>query len=72
VEKAIPADFSKKQIILEMLRRDGGVTMAEMAKVTGWQNHSIRGFLSGQVAKKMALAVESSKNASGDRTYRIK
>jgi hypothetical protein len=46
--------------------------MAEMAKVTGWQNHSIRGFLSGRVANKMALAVESSNNASGDRTYRIK
>lgn len=48
-----------------------GGTMAEIAKATDWQNHSIRGFISGNVTKKMGLAVESSKNEAGERTYRI-
>jgi len=42
-----------------------------MAKATDWQNHSIRGFISGTVSKKMGLAIESSKNDAGQRTYRI-
>ena len=45
--------------------------MAEIAKATDWQNHSIRGFISGNVGKKMGLAVESSKNEAGERTYKI-
>ena len=47
------------------------LTLAEIAKPTDWQNHSIRGFTSEQVAKKMGLKVESTKNDVGDRTYRI-
>ena len=43
---------SKKDIVLKLLRREGGATLAELAKATGWQSHSIRGFLSGQVGKK--------------------
>jgi hypothetical protein len=39
--------------------------------VTDWQNHSIRGFLSAQVGKKMGLKVESTKSEAGERTYRI-
>ena len=48
-----------------------GATLAEIAKATKRQNHSIRGFISGTITKKMGLAVESSKNESGERTYRI-
>jgi len=62
---------SKKNIILELLRRKEGATIAEVAKATDWQNHSIRGFISGTVSKKMGLAVESSKNDTDERTYRI-
>src|SRR5436190_3555729 len=53
---------SKKAIILELLRRKEGATTTEIAKATNWQNHSIRGFISGTITKKMSLAVESSKN----------
>jgi hypothetical protein len=67
----VPREFSKKAIVLELLRRKQGATMAEIAKATSWQNHSIRGFISGQLAKKMTLAVESSKNEAGERLYRI-
>jgi hypothetical protein len=62
---------SKKTIVLELLRRHEGATTAEIAKATNWQNHTIRGFISGNVTKKMGLAVESSKNEAGERTYRI-
>jgi hypothetical protein len=63
---------SKKATILELLRRPKGATMAEIGEATGWQNHSIRGFISGTLSKKMGLAVESTKNESGERVYRTK
>jgi len=62
---------SKKEIVLKLLRRDQGATIADIAKATEWQNHSIRGFLSAQVTKKMKLKVESTKSEAGERTYRI-
>jgi Protein of unknown function (DUF3489) len=62
---------SKKEIVLKLLCRDQGATIAEIAKATDWLNHSIRGFLSGQVTKKMNLKVESTKSETGERTYRI-
>ena len=62
---------SKKAIVLDLLRRKRGATTAEIAKATDWQNHSIRGFISGHVAKKMGLAVESTQGEAGERTYRI-
>jgi len=45
--------------------------MAEIAKATDWQKHSIRGFISGNLMKKHDLPVESFKNEAGERTYRI-
>jgi hypothetical protein len=62
---------SKKEIVLKLLRRDQGATIAEIAKATEWQHHTIRGFLSAQVGKKMKLKVESTKSKEGERTYRI-
>jgi hypothetical protein len=62
---------SKKAIVLELLRRKDGATLAEIAKATDWQNHSIRGFISGTLTKKMGLTVESAKNVAGERHYKI-
>ena len=62
---------SKKSIVLDLLRRKNGATLAEIAKATDWQNHSIRGFISGTLGKKMGLTVESSKNDAGERSYKI-
>lgn len=70
-ERGQPREGSKKQVVLDLLSRKGGATMGEIAEVTGWQNHSIRGFVSGTLMKKMDLPVESFKNAAGDRTYRL-
>jgi hypothetical protein len=69
---AAPArEGSKKAIVLDLLRRKGGATLAEIGKATDWQNHSIRGFISGTLGKKMGIKVESSKNDAGERSYRI-
>ena len=70
-EAKVPREFSKKAIVLDLLRRKDGATMAEIAKATDWQKHSIRGFISGNLMKKMDLPVESFKNEAGERTYRI-
>ena len=62
---------SKKSIVLDLLRREQGATLAEIAKATDWQNHSIRGFISGTITKKMGLTVESFKRPDGVRAYRV-
>jgi hypothetical protein len=64
-------DGSKTARILELLKRPGGVTAKELMKVTGWQPHSVRGFLSGTVSKKMGLALTSTKNEDGERNYSV-
>src|ERR1017187_6617187 len=63
---------SKSSIILGLLRRPKGATMAEIVKAVNWQKHSIRGFLSGNLTKKLGLTLESTKNEARERTYRIK
>jgi hypothetical protein len=45
--------------------------LKELAKLTGWQPNSVRGFLSGAVGKKMGMPVESFKSSDGDRSYRL-
>jgi hypothetical protein len=62
---------SKKAIILALLQRPKGATLGEIMAVTDWQAHSVRGFISGTLGKKMGLTVESTKNAAGGRTYQI-
>jgi Protein of unknown function (DUF3489) len=62
---------SKTAKILDLLKRPSGAILKELQKATGWQPHSVRGFLSGAVGKKMGIPVESFKNADGVRAYRI-
>jgi hypothetical protein len=63
---------SKKATVLELLRRPEGATLADIMSATGWQAHSVRGFISGALGKRMGLTVESLKTAEGARAYRIK
>jgi hypothetical protein len=65
-------DGSKTATILDLLKRKDGVTLKELMKVSGWQAHSVRGFLSGTVGKKLVLAVTSTKGDDGERTYSVK
>lgn len=63
---------SKTAAILEMLKRPGGATTKELLKATGWQPHSLRGFISGTLGKKMVLTVTSTKGEDGERSYSVK
>lgn len=65
-------DGSKKSAVIDLLRRKEGATAAEIAKITKWQPHTIRGFVSGTISKKMKLAVESVRNEQGERVYKVK
>ena len=61
---------SKKAIVLELIRRADGASIKEIMDATQWQPHSVRGFISGSLGKKMGLTVESFKRADGERAYR--
>jgi hypothetical protein len=62
---------TKTAKILRLLGRPGGASLAELTKATGWQPHSVRGFLSGAVKRKMRLKLASVKRADGERAYRV-
>jgi hypothetical protein len=61
---------NKKAKVIAMMKRAKGVTLAEITDATGWQNHTVRGFV-GILGTKGGETIESSKNADGERTYRI-
>jgi Protein of unknown function (DUF3489) len=61
---------SKQDSVITLLRRPEGATLGVLAKATGWQPHSLRGFLAGTVRKKLKLPLQSEK-VEGTRTYRI-
>ena len=65
-----PRAESKGAMILEMIGRAKGASLGEIMKATDWQAHSVRGFLS-TAAKKHKLNIESAKNESGERVYKI-
>ena len=67
----VARDSSKAAIVLDLLKRPDGATLAELMKATGWQAHSVRGFLSGTVSKKLGLTLTSAKVEDGERTYSI-
>jgi Protein of unknown function (DUF3489) len=62
---------SKQDGVIALLRRPEGASIDVLVKTTGWQPHSVRGFLAGTVRKKLKLPLQSQK-VDGKRTYRIK
>ena len=71
VKSKVAREGSKTAKILDLLKRPGGATSKELMKATGWLPHSVRGFLSGTVRKKMGLTVTSTKGQDGERTYSV-
>jgi Protein of unknown function (DUF3489) len=61
---------SKQASVIAMLKSPSGATIAAMMKATGWQQHSVRGFLAGVVRKRLKLKL-GSKKVDGERVYRI-
>ena len=62
---------SKKNALLQLLRRENGATLDELMAASQWQAHSVRGFLSGTVKKKLGLLLTSELTNGGIRQYRI-
>jgi hypothetical protein len=62
---------TKTAKILALLRRPNGASLPELRRATGWQPHSVRGFLSGAVKKKMGLRIDSLSRDDGKRAYRV-
>jgi hypothetical protein len=61
---------NKQTELLDLLRRPAGATIAALSEASGWQQHSVRGFLAGVVRKKLGLELVSSIEAD-QRIYRI-
>ena len=62
---------SKQAQVIAMLSMPEGVTIPQICAATGWQQHTVRGMLSGVFKKKLGLTIVSVKTDAGDRSYRI-
>ncbi len=62
---------SKQNAVLAKLKTPRGVTVAKLMEITGWQPHTVRGFLSATVRKKLGLPLISEIGKDGERRYRI-
>jgi hypothetical protein len=74
VAKETPAPHARTTKIgqcLELLTAPDGATIDELQAATGWQAHSVRGFLAGTVKKKLGLILDSQKAEGGVRRYYV-
>ncbi len=62
---------TKQDLVIQMLRRQSGVSIEDVIAKTGWQPHSVRGFFSGLVRKKLKLPLVSDVGKDGVRRYHI-
>ena len=69
-QKSPEAGGNKKAEVITMMKRAKGATLAEIMATTGWQAHTVRGFVS-ILGSKGGEEIESPKNAAGERTYEI-
>lgn len=63
-------DNTKQALLIAMLKRPEGASIAEIVEATGWQAHTVRGAIAGALKKKLGLNVTSEK-VDGRRAYRI-
>lgn len=63
---------TKLALMIGLLSRDDGATIAEIVAATGWQQHSVRGAISGALKKKLGLTVSSDVEEDRGRVYRIR
>ena len=70
-KKPAASENSKTNAIVKLLWRQRGASIAEIQKATGWQPHSVRGFLSGTVKKRLGHKLLSERRPGGERRYKI-
>ena len=68
----VAREGSKKSVVIDLLRTSKGATLKTIMKATGWQPHTVRGFVSGTLIKKLGLRVESFRTEDKERAYKIK
>jgi hypothetical protein len=72
---AVPAKTAAKgtkaQQVIKLMQRKNGASISDLQKATGWQAHSVHGFLSGTVKKRMGLPLKSEVTDKGERRYLI-
>jgi hypothetical protein len=61
---------TKQAQLVALMRRPQGATIDEIATATGWQNHSVRGAISGALKKRLGLTITSKEEKRG-RVYRV-
>lgn len=61
---------TKQNVVLAMLRRAKGASIAEIMEATDWQAHSVRGFFAGALKKRLKIDVVSEK-VDGERRYYV-
>ena len=62
---------TKQALIIAMLGRPEGASIAEIAEASGWLHHTIRGMIAGSLRKKLGLAITSTKEDERGRIYRL-
>src|ERR687891_740467 len=60
-DKPTPRAGTKQALMIELLKRPEGATVAQIAAATGWQRHTIRGAIAGALKKKLGLTVEATR-----------
>ena len=69
VRKTKPEGGNKKAQVIALMKRPKGATLAEIVALTGWQHHTVRGFVS--ILGKNGDKIESFKNPKGERTHKM-
>ena len=69
--KPKPRTGTKQAMLIKMLEAPDGVTIAEIAKATNWQPHTVRGTMSSALKKRLGLTITSQKVEGRGRTYKI-
>ena len=70
-QPAVGRGSTKTERVIALLKQPSGATLKAIMAATGWQSHSVRGFISAQLTKRMGLRVKSFK-LGGERVYRIR
>jgi hypothetical protein len=70
IQRGTTRSNSNQATVIALLSHPQGTTVSMIMKTTDWQQHSVRGFLAGEVRKRLGLTLESEKS-DGERHYRI-